>query len=185
MSATKKLLKTKTLIMFKIGNEVTFIDEVGIYKIIDILANNELLLEDEHGFDRKCHQDEITLYHEKAYDGIEIETYENRNIKSNPFKKNTKKPINIPVIDLHIENLLDSHKHMKNHEIVLFQLDFCKRELDKHINRGTRQLVIIHGIGKGRLKEEVRFLLNSYPSIEYMDEHYSQQGIGATKVFIK
>lgn len=171
--------------MFKIGNKVTFLDEVGLFTIIELLPNNQLLVEDEHGFDRKCHQDEVTIYQEKAFDGIEIETYENRNVKTNPFKKTSKKTVNIPVIDLHIENLLDSHRHMQNHEIVLFQLDVCKRELDKHIHRGTRQLVIIHGIGKGKLKEEVRYLLNSYPRIEYMDEHYSNQGIGATKVFIK
>lgn len=84
-----------------------------------------------------------------------------------------------------MENLLDSHGHMANHEIVLFQLNRCKREIDKHIEKGTTQLVIIHGVGMGRLKEEVRYLLNSYPNIEYMDEHYSDQGIGATKVFIK
>jgi len=74
---------------------------------------------------------------------------------------------------------------MANHEIVLFQLDNCKKQLDKHIERGTNQLVIVHGVGKGRLREEVRYLLNSYPNIEYMDEHWSDKGIGATKVFVK
>ena len=171
--------------MFRIGSKVTFLDEVGLYTITKVLSSDSFVVEDEHGFDRNCHLNEISLFEETAFDGVEIETFENRNVKTNPFTKKGKKSINIPVIDLHIEHLMDSHKHMANHEIVLFQLDVCKRELDKHLERGTPQLVIVHGIGKGKLKEEVRYLLHSCPNIEYMDEHYSDKGIGATKVFIK
>ncbi len=171
--------------MFKIASKVTFLDEVGLYTITKILSEDSFVVEDEHGFDRNCHISEISLFEENAFDGVEIETFENREVKVNPFAKKRKVEKKIPTIDLHMENLLDSHRHMANHEIVLFQLDRCKREIDKHIEKGTSQLVIIHGVGKGRLKEEVRYLLNSYPNIEYMDEHYSDNGIGATKVFIK
>lgn len=171
--------------MFKLGSKVKFLDEVGDYVITQIVDANSFVVEDEHGFDRNCHASEIALFEENAFDKVEIETYENRGVKVNPFAKKQKKTINNPVIDLHIEYLLDSHGHMSNHQIVLYQLDVCKRELDKHIERGTTQLVIVHGVGKGKLKEEVRYLLNSYPDIEYMDEHYSDKGIGATKVFIK
>ncbi|MEN8839239.1 MAG: Smr/MutS family protein [Flavobacteriales bacterium] len=171
--------------MFKINDKITFLDETGIYTVVEMLSNNEIRVEDEHGFDRICREREIVLFESSAFDGVEIETFENRNHRTNPFAKKRKKSIQVPIIDLHIEHLLDAHGHMANHEIVLFQLDCCKRELDKHIEKGTTQLVIIHGVGKGRLKEEVRYMLNSYPNIEYMDEHYSENGIGATKVFIK
>jgi len=171
--------------MYRVGDEVTLVDEVGVYKVLTAEVDGKLIIEDEHGFDRKCTIEEVTLYKKNAFDNVEIDTFENRNVKVNPFSKKKKKAINNPVIDLHIEYLLNSHGHMNNHQIVLYQLDACRKELDKHIKAGTTQLVIIHGVGKGRLKEEVRYLLQSYPNIEYMDENYSQKGIGATKVFIK
>ena len=171
--------------MYKKGSSITFLDEVGVYMIVEVLSQDSFVVEDEHGFDRKCHIDEISLFEETAFDGVEIETFENKDIRTNPFSKNRKKTINIPVIDLHIEHLMDNHKHMTNHEIVMFQLDVCQRELNKHVDKGTQQFVIVHGIGTGRLKEEVRFLLNSYPNYEFMDEHYTNKGIGATKVFLK
>lgn len=171
--------------MYQVNDEVTFLDEVGVFKIIEIISENIFLVEDEHGFDRKCSSNEITLYKKNAFDGLEIETFENRNVKVNPFLQSKKREQYAPKIDLHMENLMDSHTHMSNHEIVLFQLDKCRKELDKHINNGTKEFVIVHGIGNGKLKEEVRYLLDSYPSLTYMDEHYSARGMGATKVFIK
>lgn len=170
--------------MYQVNDEVTFLDEVGIFKIIEVVSESIFVVEDEHGFDRKCSVNEITLYKKNAFDGVSIETFENREVKVNPFAKPSKKGFQMPVVDLHMEKLMDSHKHMANHEIVIFQLDVCKREIDKHINRGTREFVIVHGVGNGKLKEEVRYLLNSYPSLSYMDEHYSARGMGATKVFV-
>jgi len=171
--------------MFKIGDKVSFLDEVGVFTVIEIISENEVIVEDEHGFDRKCNVLELSLYNARAFDGVEISTFENRDFKVNPFKKATRNNTNIPIVDLHIEHLLDAHGHMNNHQIVLFQLDVCKREIDKKIKNGTTQFVIVHGVGTGRLKDEVRYLLHSYPNLEYMDEHYSGRGMGATKVFVK
>jgi hypothetical protein len=170
--------------MYQVNDDVTFLDEVGIYKIIKVLSLDIFMVEDEHGFDRKCSVNEITLYKKNAFDGVEIETFENRDVRVNSFVNSKKKGFQMPVIDLHMENLMDTHNHMSNHQIVLFQLDICQRGIDKHINKGTREFVIVHGVGNGKQKEEVRYLLHSYPSLSYMDEHYSDRGMGATKVFI-
>ena len=171
--------------MYKINDKVTFLDETGIYTLIELLPNNEIKVEDEHGFDRICREKDIVLFESSTFNGIEIETFENRDVRVNPFAKKRKREKNIPTINLHIENLLDSHGHMANHEIVLFQIDYCRKQIDKHMERGTTQLLIIHGVGKGRLKDEVQYLLNSYPNIEYMDESYSNMSLGATKVYLK
>ncbi|MEN8928638.1 MAG: Smr/MutS family protein [Flavobacteriales bacterium] len=171
--------------MYQVNDEITFLDEVGVFKITEVVSDNIFVVEDEHGFDRKCSINEITLYKKNAFDGVEVETFENRNVRVNPFAKSKKKGFDVPVVDLHMENLMDSHTHMSNHQIVLYQLDVCRKHLDKHINNGTREFVIVHGVGNGKLKEEVRYLLDSYPSLSYMDEHYSARGMGATKVFIK
>ena len=171
--------------MYQKGSKVEFLDEVGIFEIVKVISADIFVVEDEHGFERECSGREICPYESKAYDNVSIETYENRNVKTNPFAKKNKKSINIPVIDLHIEQILNSHGHLSNHEIVIHQLDYFKYHLDKKIEAGVTQISVVHGVGNGRLKEEVRYILDSYPRIEYMDEHYSGRGMGATKVFIK
>ena len=171
--------------MFNVGDKIAFLDEVGIFTVTKIISLTEIEVEDEHGFDRICSVNDVSLHNSKAFDGVEISTFENRKVKVNPFKNTGRNNTNIPVVDLHIEHLLNAHGHMNNHQIVLFQLDVCKKEIDKKIKNGTTQFVIIHGVGSGKLKDEVRYLLNSYPNLEYMDEHYSGRGMGATKVFVK
>ena len=73
--------------MYQINDEVTFLDEVGVFKIIEVLSTDIFMVEDKHGFDRKCSINEITLYKKNAFDGVEIETFENREVKVNPFAK--------------------------------------------------------------------------------------------------
>ena len=73
---------------------------------------------------------------------------------------------------------------MTNHEIVTFQIDHLNKELIAFIEKGIKELVIVHGIGKGKLKKEVRYFLQGLPyEIEYMDDHVGY-GVGATRVFV-
>lgn len=88
-------------------------------------------------------------------------------------------------IDLHIEKLLDDYKGMSNAEIVQVQLDAAREKLDKCILSGAHRLVLIHGVGNGRLKTEIRKLLNSYYDIRFEDASFKKYGAGATLVYLK
>jgi dsDNA-specific endonuclease/ATPase MutS2 len=83
-----------------------------------------------------------------------------------------------------MENLVDSHRNMTNHEIVLFQLEFFSKKLEGYMRNGVKEFIVVHGIGTGKLKQEVRYILHGYVNIEYMDDHYNSYGVGATRVFI-
>ena len=87
-------------------------------------------------------------------------------------------------IDLHIENLLDKWKGMSNGEIVLHQLSTAREAIDDAILAKKHRLVIIHGVGNGTLKKEVRKLIESYPGIRCEDGHFSVYGAGATLVHL-
>ena len=87
-------------------------------------------------------------------------------------------------IDLHIENLVDKWKGMSNGEIVLQQLSSAREAIDDAILGKKHRLVIIHGVGNGTLKKEVRKLIDSYPGIRYEDGHFSVYGAGATLVHL-
>jgi hypothetical protein len=86
-------------------------------------------------------------------------------------------------IDLHIEELIDNYGGMSNAEIIQVQLRHFQRALDKAINERYRTLNVIHGVGNGRLKQEVRSILKSM-NIRFHDASYSKYGFGATEVVI-
>jgi hypothetical protein len=84
-------------------------------------------------------------------------------------------------IDLHIEELIDDHYRLSNGEIVTLQLNALKKKIASSKMNGSRELLVIHGVGKGVLKTEVRNLLKSQ-GIKFSDGSYAQYGYGATLV---
>ncbi len=87
-------------------------------------------------------------------------------------------------IDLHIEELIDNFTGMSNFEIVQIQLNNFKNTLDKAINGHYRKLIVIHGVGNGRLKQEVRNILSTYKNVRFYDGSYAKYGFGATEILI-
>ncbi len=87
-------------------------------------------------------------------------------------------------IDLHIEELMDNYSGMSNAEIIQIQLKQFQKALDKAINEHYRKLVVIHGVGNGRLKQEVRSILSSYNNLRVHDGAYSKYGFGATEIVL-
>ena len=110
------------------------------------------------------------------------QTYSTTAKKSKPHISND--PSAEMEINLHIEELLDNYKGMSNGEIIQVQLKHFQQALDKAINEHYRKLVVIHGVGNGRLKGEVRNILSSYNNLKHHDASYSKYGFGATEILI-
>ena len=47
------------------------------------------------------------------------------------------------------------------------------------------KIVFIHGVGKGRLREEIHAVLKTYKGITFRAASYEKYGWGATEVLIK
>lgn len=88
-------------------------------------------------------------------------------------------------IDLHIEELMDNFSGMSNFEIVQVQLNSFKKALDEAVNGHYRKLIVIHGVGNGRLKQEVRNILATHNNLRFYDASYAKYGFGATEVHIR
>lgn len=67
------------------------------------------------------------------------------------------------------------------------QLARFRGEMNSAIRAGVKEIVFIHGVGSGRLREEVRTILTEeYPSCSFSDASFSRYGYsGATLVTIK
>jgi hypothetical protein len=94
-------------------------------------------------------------------------------------------PGTIPEIDLHIELLVDDPAKLNPAEILDIQLGRFRNTLEEGITRKTAKMVFIHGIGNGKLKHEIRRIMDSeYPKLRYQDASFREYGYGATLVII-
>lgn len=89
----------------------------------------------------------------------------------------------VPEIDLHIEHLTDRYAKMNNGEILRLQLQHFERYLQKALRLGVERVFIIHGLGKGKLRDRIAGRLREMPEVrDYRNEYHPRYGYGATEV---
>jgi hypothetical protein len=90
------------------------------------------------------------------------------------------------VIDLHIEKLADGWEKMSNLEILSIQLDEFNKWFDLAVAHRQPSLIVLHGVGTGRLREEVHDLLKVRREVKHFINQYDPRfGYGATEIFFK
>lgn len=87
-------------------------------------------------------------------------------------------------IDLHIEELIEDSSALSNFEKLTIQLERFEKELDSAISGNVRKLIVIHGVGNGRLRQEITAILKQTPGVTYQDAPFKEYGYGATQVNI-
>lgn len=87
-------------------------------------------------------------------------------------------------VDLHIESLVDNAQAMSNAEILEVQKARFSTALELALRSGTKRMVFIHGIGNGKLKHEIRKVLDMgyVGKVRYQDASFEEYGYGATMV---
>lgn len=85
-------------------------------------------------------------------------------------------------VDLHIHELIDDTRGLSNYEMLNIQLERFEKELDEAMAKGLKKLIVIHGVGNGRLKHEITAILKEIKGVTFHDASYKQYGYGATQV---
>ncbi|MDT8307897.1 MAG: DUF2027 domain-containing protein [Bacteroidales bacterium] len=88
------------------------------------------------------------------------------------------------VVDLHIHNITDEHRHINQGEALKIQLSYFSKVLESAIRMQVQRLILIHGVGNGILKSEIRKYLDEYDFIHYFDAPIALYGLGATEATI-
>ncbi len=110
--------------------------------------------------------------------------HDNINVNKKQVSK-TSKSSEIWEIDLHIHELLDDFANMSNKEIIDYQMDYFRKEMQNAINERVKKVIFIHGKGDGVLKGEIRQELKMrYKKYQFQDASFQQYGFGATAVYI-
>ena len=90
------------------------------------------------------------------------------------------------VVDLHIEELTEDWAKLSNGEILDIQLREFEKWYDLSIAHLQHSLIIIHGIGTGKLKDEIHELLKVKRDVKsFINKYHPRYGYGATEIFFK
>ncbi len=87
------------------------------------------------------------------------------------------------IIDLHFESQ-SGGKKIAASDILFGQLDEFEKAMDKAIAAGKLEFRVVHGLGKGRLKDEIFKILDKHPQVKsYKNEYHSRYGFGSTIIY--
>ena len=162
---------------FKEGDKVSFLNQVGEGTIIKAEVDR-YLIEDEHGFDDWYEERELVAKNKLEIGGVQRK---DSSVSRNPSKSEAHAN-SLLEIDLHFNKLVEFPKNFTNFEMLEIQLREARNFLDKAKRGGNKRVVLIHGIGEGRLKEEIHTMLERMDNLRFYDASYAEYGRGATEV---
>lgn len=91
-------------------------------------------------------------------------------------------------VDLHIEKIEPDFRQKKlaNAEILQIQLEYLQHYLRLAIAHRFERMIVIHGLGRGTLRDAVHQILKDTPEVSrYVNEWMGKYGFGATEVRFK
>jgi hypothetical protein len=90
------------------------------------------------------------------------------------------------VVDLHIDKLMENWDGLSNTAIVGIQLREFEKWFDLAVAHRQPNLFIIHGIGKGRLRDEIHSLLRHKKEVKsFINQYHPDFGWGATEIIFQ
>lgn len=186
---------------FKQGDRIAFVDEVGGGVVLDVVAPGRVKVRTDEGFVLVRAAKELVL-HDKGHlqQAYRISDHQAGMVAANDVMeekrqkrkgdnrpgKTPKKPEDNSVaeVDLHLHELVEDETRLSQGEKLKYQLAYFERALEGAIRDGKRKLIVIHGVGEGVLREEVRRMLLFYDGVRFHDANMSRYGSGATEVEI-
>lgn len=185
---------------FSKGDRIAFLDEVGGGVVLDVLGPGRLRVRSDDGFELVKSTKEVVLFDRQvAEQAYRISDHQAGMVAANDVmeekrrKKSSIRPGKTPKkaddggvaeVDLHLHELVEDETRLSQGEKLRFQLAYFERALEAAIRDGKRKLIVIHGVGEGVLREEVRKVLQYYENVRFHDGDMSRYGVGATEVEI-
>lgn len=104
---------------------------------------------------------------------------------SEPERKAAKSGASVTV-DLHIEKLTTQFLSMNNAEMITLQLSHFEKQLEQAIAVGADEITFIHGVGSGKLRQEVHRRLSQHPNVAWFKDAQKEKfGFDATLANLK
>lgn len=89
-------------------------------------------------------------------------------------------------IDLHIEVLHPDPDKLSTLEMLTLQLQTFEKYLDLAIAHHQPSMIAIHGVGSGKLREEIHEILKLRREVKtFVNQYHPSFGYGATEIYFK
>lgn len=187
---------------YQSGDRVSFLNEVGGGVVLRALSHNRALVRTDDGFeleypmaylvprlDGQGHLEYKVSDHQAglvaANDRLEEKRKRDRNrplAERQGGKRALRPEEGVMEVDLHLHELVDNERGMSDGEKLQLQISYFERMLTTAIRERKRKLIVIHGVGEGVLREEVRKVLQYYEHLRFDDADPRRYGHGATAV---
>ncbi len=90
------------------------------------------------------------------------------------------------VVDLHIEKISEDWKRLSNYEILSLQLKIFEKYYDLALAHMLPSLVVIHGVGEGKLRDEIHDRLRLKREVKsFVNQYDPRYGFGATEIYFQ
>jgi hypothetical protein len=185
-----------------VGARVSFLNEVGGGVVLRVLSHNRALVRTDDGFELECAMSELVprlsgsdqlVYGVSDHQADMVAANDRMDERRKrtlqggvPVPKAGKRPERaeegVMEVDLHLHELVDTERGMSDGEKLQYQLSYFERMLTTAIRERKRRLIVIHGVGEGVLREEVRKVLQYYEHLRFDDADPRRYGYGATAV---
>ena len=176
----------------KVGDLVNFMGDNLKGKIVAILPENNFEIEIEAGFTIPANRLEIEKIWVQDIEVDDQQLRRQKKIDENKSSHRVSKSHQAPSkffheheIDLHIENLIDSSMELSNFDIVSIQLSSFRKRFNQALINNEPFLVVIHGVGKGVLQQEIYKYLRQFPDIKVGPADATKYGMGASEILLK
>ena len=159
----------------------TFFNHKQTAPIINQPAHLFVLLEKSAGFENSSKSDHATL---KEYT---LENAKPLSIKKEHHQNAThavraKSEFSIE-LDLHVESLTTENNKISNSQILQLQMKQFEAYIEEAVRQGVDRVFIIHGIGKGHLRNLITAsLIRNTRVLTFKNEFHPRYGHGATEV---
>jgi len=159
----------------KIGDRVAVVDD-DLEGVVTKISNNLVTFKDENGFEYEYPVKDLVVIN----NALNLDLF-GQKITLDKKKKSLQKSsgtVKTPVYDLHIEKLQAKHRHLSSGQKLDIQLQEVRRILQRFKRQHYRELVLIHGQGRGVLRQEIEKILRQQ-NFQFTDASYQKYGSGA------
>jgi len=162
---------------FEKGDRVRFKDAAGSAVVVRV-EGATIYVEDSFGFEHGYESHELLPYQTMEVGHISVKD------EKRPIAHPAAQQVDRLIIDLHSHELIESTAGWTKYDILNHQLDKARETVYEAKRRKIAKVLIIHGKGSGRLKDEVHHMLSRIGGLSFYFADFADGGYGATEVQI-
>ncbi len=117
---------------------------------------------------------------------LKQQMYKDKKVLVNTPSKTEHRGNGAIVVDLHIDELLETTAGMSSADILNYQMEVFRKTMKDNLHNKGQKIIFIHGKGEGVLRQAIVHELNyRFKRCSYQDASFQEYGYGATQVTIK